>query len=77
MSARREIDGWYVARSGSEWTIGRRLRGRYCAVTIGSRTLTFGSKAIAEKYLRALLLPTGVEHDSAIRQHVTIAEARP
>ena len=78
MSARREIDGWYVAPCGrSRWTIGRRSGGEHYPIVLGAQALTFESKAVAEKYLRALLLPTGVEHDSGTNGKLTIAEARP
>jgi cytochrome bd-type quinol oxidase subunit 1 len=78
MSARREVDGWYVAPFGrSRWTIGRRLRGEHYPVVLGAQALTFESKAGAERYLRALLLPTGVEHDCGTRRKLTIAEAQP
>jgi hypothetical protein len=76
MSDRRETDGWYVAPWKSKWTIGRRSRNEHYPVVLGAQALTFESKAVAEKYLRALLLPTGVEQDSAFRQ-LTIAEAQP
>ena len=77
MSARREVDGWYVARCDNKWTIGRRSHDEHYPVMLGAQALTFESKAVAEKYLRALLLPTGVEQDSVFRRQLTIAEAKP
>jgi hypothetical protein len=77
MSARREIDGWYVAPCERRWTIGRRSRGEHYPIVLGTEALTFESKAVAEKYLRALLLPTGVEQDSASGSQLTIVEAQP
>ena len=78
MSARREIEGWYVAPCGrSRWTIGRRSGGEHYPIVLGAQALTFESKAVAEKYLRALLLPTGVEHDCGTDRKLTIVEAHP
>jgi hypothetical protein len=77
MSARREVDGWYVARCDARWMIGRRSRGEHYPVVLGAKALTFESKAVAERYLRALLIPTGVEHDSEARGPFTIAEEPP
>jgi hypothetical protein len=76
MAARREIEGWYVAPCQSKWTIGRRSRDEHYPVVLGTQALTFDSKTVAERYLRALLLPTGVEQESAFRP-LTIAEAAP
>ena len=77
MSARREVDGWYVALCDGKWTIGRRSRNEHYPVVLGSEALTFESKSKAEKYLRALLIPTGVEHESTLRMPLNIAEAMP
>jgi hypothetical protein len=77
MSARREMDGWYVARSDGKWTIGRRSYDELYPVVLGAEALTFESKAVAVRYLRALLIPTGVEHDYGARHPFTIAEAKP
>lgn len=76
MSASREMDGWYVARSDSRWMIGRRCRDELYPVVLGAEALTFESKAVAVRYLRALLMPTGVEHDFGARHPFTIAEAK-
>jgi hypothetical protein len=75
MSAGREIDGWYVARHDGKWTIGRRSQHGYYPVMLGAEALTFDSKEVAERYLRALLAPTGVEMDSSVRHGVDIVEA--
>jgi hypothetical protein len=77
MSARREIDGWYVALCDGKWTVGRRSRDQHYPVVLGSEALTFESKAKAERYLRALLIPTGVEHEWILRIPLNIAEAMP
>jgi hypothetical protein len=77
MSARREVDGWYVARCDAKWTIGRRSRDEHYPVVLGAKALTFESKAIAERYLRALLIPTGVERDWEARHQLTITEVPP
>jgi hypothetical protein len=77
MSARRETDGWYVALCEGKWTIGRRSRDEHYPVVLGSEALTFESKVKAEKYLRALLIPTGVEYEWIIRMPLNIAEAVP
>jgi hypothetical protein len=77
MSARSEVDGWYVARCDSKWTIGRRSHDEHYPVVLGAQELTFDTKAVAERYLRALLMPTGVEHDWPSRQRFTITEAQP
>jgi hypothetical protein len=77
MSARREVDGWYVARSDSKWTIGRRSRDELYPVVLGAEALTFESKAVAVRYLRALLIPTGADYDFGNRDPFTIAEAKP
>jgi hypothetical protein len=77
MSARRETDGWYVAPCERRWAIGRRSRDEHYPIVLGSNALTFESKAVAEKYLRALLLPTGVELDCRTDIRLTIAEAQP
>jgi hypothetical protein len=77
MAARREIEGWYVARCESKWTIGRKSGVDYLPVMLGSKAMTFDTMAIAEKYLHALLTPTGAEQASAapIKLTIMLAEA--
>jgi len=76
MAARREIDGWYVALCESKWTIGRKSGSDYLPVILGKRAMTFDTMAVAEKYLRALLTPTGVEYPvpSPLRLTIMLAE---
>jgi hypothetical protein len=73
MSTRGEADGWYVAERGDKWTIGLQSRGERYLVMLGAQAMTFDSMAVAVKYLRALMAPTGVEHPSAARS--TLASA--
>jgi hypothetical protein len=75
MSARGEADGWYVAERGDKWTIGLQSRGERYVVTLGPEAMTFDSMAVAVKYLRALIAPTGVEDPSAVRSDLTSAFA--
>lgn len=77
MAARREIDGWYVAPCESRWAIGRKSGSDYLPVMLGTRAMTFETMAVAEKYLRALLTPTGVEYPapSPLELTIVLAEA--
>jgi hypothetical protein len=76
MAARREIDGWYVAPWETKWTIGRKSGADYLPIMLGANAMTFDTMAVAEKYLRALLMPTGVEQTSAAPLNLTIMLAQ-
>ena len=76
MAAQREIDGWYVAPCESRWTIGRKSGSDYLPVMLGTQAMTFETMAVAEKYLRALLAPTGVEYPAPSPLELTIVLAQ-
>ena len=60
MSARQELDDWYVAPCNGRWSIGRRSGAEHYPIVLNAECLTFESMARAVKYLRALLAPTAL-----------------
>ena len=72
MSARREVDGWYVAPCNSGWVIGRRAYDQYFPLLMQGNALRFDSIAAATKYVRALLSPTIIERPWAERTNLEI-----
>ncbi len=73
LSREGAFDGWYVAPSGTRWMVGRKSGGDDCVIVVGAQPMTFDSQRVAIKYLRALLLPTGVDIRSSLARRFDIA----
>ena len=76
LAVRQELDGWYVAAVDDRWVIGRRWDGEHYPITLDAQPMSFDSMSTAVRYLRALLMPTGVEGPSA-RWDLTVALPEP
>jgi hypothetical protein len=75
MCRQGEADGWYVAEHDARWTVGLQSRGQHYVVMLGAEPMTFGSMRVAVKYLRALIVPTGVERATTAPSNLTRAFA--
>jgi hypothetical protein len=73
MCRQGEADGWHVAEQDARWTVGLQSRGEHYVVMLGAEPMTFASMKVAVKYLRALIVPTGVESATTAPSNLTSA----
>ena len=72
MSARREVDGWYVAPCNSGWVIGRRSYDQYFPRAHAGKSAQVRQHSRSDEYVRALLSPTIIERPWAERTNLEI-----